>query len=703
MSPEQVKGRGVDHRSDVFSFGCILYEAITRRKPFAADSDLETMHRILNDQPEPIEKLNPSAPAVLRRLVRRSLAKNPDQRFQSMKDMALELAEIAEEFEQLSTSDSGEALTGTAGDAAARARRRMLPLWAGIGIAVIAVIAIAFAFLRTRAPARLVNPETMKFTHLTTSGDIQQAALSSDGRYLAHVRRERGGYSLWVRQVATGSDVRIVEPLPTPFRGVSFSRDGNYVYYVNQETGGPGYSYLYQVPVLGGMARGLLFDIDTAVEFSPDGSQLAFIRGYPRRFEAALMIANADGTNEREVVALGFPEAFDLETPAWSPDGARIVVSMSSAEGGQHDRLVAVGLRDTSRTEFCAKRWNAINDVAWLPDGSGLVLTANEQPAAPAQLWLVSYPGGEVARITNDLNNYTGVSVGGDSRSLATAQLDFTANLWVAPGSDASAARQLTFGSGRADAIGDVAWTRAGSLVLQGSEGNEAHIWSADPDGSNRVRLTPRGTANFGPAVPRDADDIVFSSIREDGIPHLWRMDLDGGNPTQITRGDGEFSAGGFTDGRWATYFTNESALWKAPIAGGEAVKLGDLTLASIAGFSRDGRSIARDTYIEGSGGRIQRVMAIAPADGGPPTWTVPWPDGTYLRWHPSGEALAYIREVDGVGNVWLQPIDAGVPRQLTHFTSEELFGFAWTADGSDLYACRGRTRSDVVLIEEFR
>jgi serine/threonine protein kinase len=104
MSPEQVAGRAVDHRSDIFTFGCMLYEAATRRRPFAAETGIETEHKILNEKPVPVEEINDKVPAKLRRLIRRCLAQNPDQRVQSTKDLAIELREIVEEYDALSAS-----------------------------------------------------------------------------------------------------------------------------------------------------------------------------------------------------------------------------------------------------------------------------------------------------------------------------------------------------------------------------------------------------------------------------------------------------------------------------------------------------------------------------------------------------------------------------------------------------------------------
>src|SRR5262245_17539131 len=139
MSPEQVRGKPVDYRSDIFSFGCLLYEAATRQRPFSADSDVETMHKILTEEPPPVEELNPRAPADLRRLIRRCLAKEPEQRFQSVLDVAIELREIGDNFDSLSASAS----SGSSASAAAAPLPRRRRLWPAVGVAAVALLGVA--------------------------------------------------------------------------------------------------------------------------------------------------------------------------------------------------------------------------------------------------------------------------------------------------------------------------------------------------------------------------------------------------------------------------------------------------------------------------------------------------------------------------------------------------------------------------------
>jgi serine/threonine protein kinase/WD40 repeat protein len=712
MAPEQVKGKTVDHRADIFAFGSILYEAATRRRPFAAETEVESMHRILHDTPTPVEELNPQVPNALRRIIRRCLAKSPEQRLHSMKDLALELNDLVEEFDQLATSGSS-GVSVPSGSSPAVAAQGRWPTGTRIAIAAAVLVGLAGLVIGIQGLRQRSLPvaegtasfQTMRMTRLTSSGDARSGTISPDGRYVAHAMNEQGGNSLWIRQVATGSDVRVVEPLPTPFLGISFSPDGNYLYYVNSETtSGTGYSALYQVPVLGGTTRKLLFDIDSAVSFSPDGDEIAFTRGYPEQSSVALMIAGADGKGERRLAIRQEPEAFSTQPAPWSPDGARLAAVAFGAEGEGRNKVVTVDVADGTERALGTTRWFSINGLAWLADGSGLVLAASDkQGDFTRQIWSLSYPGGVARRISNDLNDYSGVSITADSATIATTRIDQISNLFIEPFAGDGEARQLTFGSGNDDAVifPDVSPDR--SVVFGRRYNGVPQLFEVSFDGGEPIRLTSGPDPRGFPSVSGDGRLIAHMAASGDQKPHIWIMDGDGGNLRQITEGrEGENAPEFSPDGRWLVHRSfGDRNLYRVSLEDGSSqILAADADGEAI--ISPDGRSIAYDTFTSDDG-ISTRMLRIIPATGGAPTHSLPFDDPIGVRWSLSGKAITGLRNIDGRWNIWEYPLDGNPPRQITDFEGDRVFGYDWSADGRDLILKRGKVIRDIVLISDFR
>jgi Tol biopolymer transport system component len=710
MSPEQVQAKGVDHRSDIFSFGCILYEAATRCRPFLADSDVETMHRILREPPRPIEELNAEVPGELRRLVRRCLAKSPDQRLQSMKDLAIELAEITEEYDALSRSSGSGSGSGVANASVAAARPGIGLGWKA-GIAAAALVGLAgiaaggWAWLRgrDRTETPTTGFEQMKMTRLASVPNLTDAALSPDGKYLATVIDERGKGSLRVKQVATGSEVQILPPQETPIQGLVFSSDGNYLYYQGRDPEAVLYSVLFQVPTLGGTPRKVLFDVDTAVTFSPDGRRVAFVRGYPQNNQNALMVAGADGSNESRLLTVTRPELLLQIRPSWSPDGKTIAIVRSSPTGKGKVYLAAVSAGDGTEAPIGSREWSEVSSLAWLPDGKGIAVVAVE-PGTPHQIWFVSYPTGEARKITNDLNDYGGLSLSADGERLATRQTRRIANLWTVSPDQGAVPRQWTFGSGNEEAVESVAGLPSESILYTAAHGGRTGLWRLATVGGPPVRVSPEGRRASFPCVARRTGAVFFTMDDDDHVPHVWRVDPDGGNLAQITRGGGEAVISAAPDASSILIFkVDEAGLWMMPLPGGEARRVAEQS--TFGTLSPDGRSLLI-LNLQESGGIVRPMLQIQPVGGGAPGRTLEAPDGvrdTPVGWAPTGDALTYAREVDGIGNIWTLPLAGGEPHPLTHFTSGRIFAFNWSVDGKEILVSRGETQTDVVLLTDFR
>ena len=556
---------------------------------------------------------------------------------------------------------------------------------------------------RTSAPpAAGVAGQEMRITRLTSAGNAHFAAISPDGKYVAHAVAEGGKQSLWVRHVATSSNVQIVPPAEVEYRGMTFSPDGGFIYFIYGENSNPGVLAALPGSRTWGTPRKLITDVDTPPTFSPDGRQFAFVRGYPQSGESALLVANADGTGERKLAVRKFPRYYRLFRPAWSPDGTMIAVDAASF-ASQRQTVVAVSVADGSEKPLTSHEWAGTSRLSWLPDGTALVVQAGDATLRDrSQLFLVAYPGGEVRRITNDLNSYRDATLGADSKSLVTVQSELRTALWTAPQGDAGRARQLSSGTGNYDGFNGLAWTPDGRIVYSSSASGNPDLWIMDADGTKPRQLTTNPAVDIAPVVSPDGRTVLFTSNRT-GSFNLWRMDSDGGNSQQLTKGNAYFAMDIAPDGKWmlyASYQSGQPALWRVPLEGGQPAMLSKVE--SFGRISPDGKLVVADFFDEKA---LRRRFAIVSSEGGEPLHVldIPGADLNLISWSHNGKSLEYSETKDGVGNLWQQPLDGGKPRQLTHFTSEEIFNYAWSRDGKHLAVTRGTQKSDVVLITDFR
>ena len=575
---------------------------------------------------------------------------------------------------------------------------------------IVAGVALVFEWMnRSRAPLPTSAPQgesafsASSVTRLTTNGNVRHAAISPDGKYVAYAAQEGIGQSLWVRQVSTGSTVQIVPPGSPTFRGITFSPDGNYVDYVqgdpNAESG-----TLYQIPVLGGNPRKVISDVVGRIAFSPGGKQIAFRRDFPAEAKSRLFSANADGTGETQIPTPGQSVSADsFRAPTWSPDGSLIAfMNRVPDPGGTRWQLFSVKPAYGSVAPIGNNRWRDVSDLAWLPDGHGFLLTAQEKTGAVSQVWFVSYPQGEVRKISNDLSDHFGVSVTTDSRSALTLQTDQLSNLWIAPKPDGGGARQIT--SGRKDAIRGMAWTPDGKIVYSANPGGNWDIWMTDADGKNNRQVSTDSHFHDTPVVCEGGRTVVFASDMA-GPPHLYRMDLDGSDLKQLTNGSGEFSPDCSPDGRWLVYVAASlgggGPLMKLSLGGAQPVQLSSEHVYD-GNISPDGK-LVEFTYLPARAGGLAR-FALMSSDGGPILKEFDVPATIDLndpseRWLPDGKAFAFLDLRGGVSNLWAQPIKGGQLKQITHFTNDRIFNFAWSRDGK-LAIARGSLTSDAVLID---
>ena len=689
MSPEQAEGKPVDSRTDIFSLGVMLHEMATGEKPFKGDTNMSVISSILKDTPSSITDVNPNLPAGLARVIRRALAKDASRRYQSATDLRNDLEELKQEIDGgLTMSVHGMPVPKTS---RANWPKRVLAL--GLGAILLGAVAFGISKWMGAAPAAAASVfEADRFTRLTSTGNAFLATISPDGNYVVHIKNTGTIPSLWVRQTTTTSDVQIVPPAPVRFDSVTYAPDATHVYYNTYSLTG-GVATLYKVPVLGGTPHPVLEDVDSRISFSPDRKQFAFVRGAPARGTAYLMVANIDGTDVRQLATLPQGELFSNFAVAWSPDGKTLLVPAQSAKDGPHQLVVAVDTATGTPTRLPG-RWAFVGDVQWLPDGRSFGIAAAGFTGGGPQVWQVSYPSGDARRITNDLNNYIGVSFTADGKSLVTVQAENVSNLWVAPATDLAGGKQITTGRGRGDGQGGLAWTPDGRIVYGSVVSGKPEIWIADADGSNARQLTTAEGASTQPSVTKDGRYIVFQRFIKNGA-YLWRMGLDGSDPKQLTQGGVETGPRAGTDFVYYTVATSGSPKpWKVSINGGDPVAMGDVHFRPID-VSPDGKQLLGAGWDQTERRSVLAVMSTA---GGAPR-----PSRRFISAAVPGGI-----QTDGV---WRFGAFTGGAFQLFSYTpgdkapkaiaksSDNVFGFAWAPDGKRALIARGQNISDVVLI----
>jgi serine/threonine protein kinase len=732
MSPEQLREMELDERTDIWSLGVVLYEMLTGTTPFEARTPNGTIASIVAQHP-PALVLSEELPSRFREIVEKAIEKDRAARYQTVQMLATDLNTLQRELER---GDDERFLTTQTtmrwhpsslkvyetNDAASES-----PIFTRLKSQAISTAEFLLGEIRTHKAAAIFTGVTgvlallvvlpflprvvREFTNsavnvqpvaqeqpgipmrpqkpLTNAGSSVWSAVSPDGRSIAHAEQQDGKQRLMVTGTESYGSSVVVPADEVQYLGLTFSHDNNYLYFTRTEKGTSG--ILYRLALPGAAPVKVKERVDSPITFSPQGDRFAFVRLDVDKLEYSVIVSDVAGAEERTLARRNYSNDFSLYGLAWSPDGSAIVCPAGRWDKGFHVDLISIDV-NTGKQQTIGGSWSSVYQIAWQKDMSGLIVSARERTMAPHQLWRVTYPAGDVQRLTNDLNEYRGVSLSGDK--IFTVKTDWTWRMWRSPVDGSSAAVAIMSGGGLTYGI---SWSAGDKIVYSAMAQDRLNLSRIDPDGSNNVQLTVNSGDNYTPAVSADGKFIVFASTRGGGFD-LYRVNAETGNDIkQLTHTDGNAYPSISADNRWVAYDHVTPAgrsVWRVPLEGGDPARVGDRYRMPV--FSRDGQLIvARSEFLT-----APRDVAIFSARGGAPLkrLSIPVMEWQRIDWLDN-HTLSFINNVGGTSNIWSYDINTDETKQLTNFNSDYIFAYAWSPDHKQVVCLRGTKLSNVTVI----
>lgn len=683
MSPEQAEGKRVDARSDVFSFGAVLYEMITGRRAFQHETTLSTLAAILNQEPSPISQVAPEIPREVERLIARCLRKDPDRRPQHMSDLKLALEELKEELAR-----GGPAPT-TIPLAPARPRVRLVTMLAVAGM----IAGGGMVIWRLNTPP---SPPSRVLVRVTSDPGLSAyPAMSPGGQLLAYAsdRAGEGSLDIWVRPAGGGESLRLTQHEADDYEP-SFSPDGGTLVFRSEREGGG----VYAVSALGGEAR-LIARRGRNPRFSPSGEWIAYWTGSPggAGHDEQIHIVSVSGETVRR-----FQREFGSAShPVWSPDGKKILFLgkrdpnarwpdtaewwLAPVDGGA---AVPVGAMELLGREAFV---DLVTPSLWVPETNAIVFSRKRGDTT--NLWeaTISSRTGTLAGPPQQLTFGTGLDVqpSVDSGRLTFATLVENIDIWALPldanqGRVNHAIERVT--NDAASDHGPYAGMGTGKIAFVSNRLGNHDIWLFDSDTGRQRPLTSTQTAKMYPVLFDDGSKLAYGTVENQN--EIYVISTAGGVPEKVCADCG-LARSWSPDGTSLIYQGGQPRRlgllrFDPEISRTELVRHPQHGLFS-ARFSPDGRWIA---FFAGVAPNRARIY-VAPFRGA--SGTLPIPESEWIaitsgefqddkpRWSPDASLLYFTSWRDGFHCIWAQRLHpeskqpTGPPFVVQHFHQARL------------------------------
>ncbi len=751
MSPEQARGKETDERTDLWSVGVVLYETIAGSAPFEGETMTDILANIIYKEPVSVLEILEDAPTEIHRILKKSLRKDREERYQSAKDLLLDVKNLRREMElehelevsisphrsMNSRSKSLDKLTRKtllkSTDEVAKTqmfenhadtkssfeienqpikKRRSMGLVALLGLIFLGTLSVLSYYWLQKTPLVFAFDRNANFSTVSKITSVGNLQISPDGKYLAYLKDASTKNSkLILRQIETGSEKEITPIAENEIGLLRFSPDANYVYFTMKPKGALGF-ILYRVASLGDEPKQIAFDVDSGVSFRPDGKSLIFHRHIINPSLDKIFEIGIEGGEEKEI----YSTEKTFFNPQLSPDGKTIVVMAIDKNAGLGKPAAVMSVLPSEGGEMrqIGKIWNYVETFSWLADGSGLVVSGFYEGDEESNLYLMSLPDGEVKPLVKDTNAYSNVSLTADSKTIATVQSNTVAGIWEFE-TDTGKVRQISPNNKERLGVEGLTVAPNGKLIYSKFiSRDECEIWELDTETNVSKKISASNTGrNAYPQVSADGNYIFYENFSNGGFD-IWRMNSDGTNRTQITKTPEIFEnmSSISPDGKTVIFIERDKnmnipSIKQINVETGEttAILQNDKQYPDLGKLSPDGKSLL---YINApinfdSGVMPQMSLYIAPFDGktlGEPRQIVKNLNSNQYKWSPDGKSILFTDLSGGNTDIWRLNLADGKTSKITNFNLESIVRYAAAPNGKKIYLVRRSTTQDIILIK---